>query len=576
MSLLGRFLGGGRNKAYAEGVTHLEEGRFAAAVDCLRVAALGDSGTPSGSLASFHFRQALLREGRRLLRSEQKAAAVPYFAEAVKLWDQYPDLHCLLGAAQGLAGDWDRGLDEARRALRLNPDYAEARLLEAVALQQAERLREAADSLNKLVESGRRVDHWLIAGLTEQGPFTDRTLPGDLAGLLERSLSGQSEKEEVASAVALCRAGKWEDGLERFAALVERRPRYPDYRTRHAAALFQVGRNDQALAEVEAALALNDAYRTAVDLKGLILADTGRLREAAAFLAEADGNLADAKPASTHEAMFAAYLRAVLALLSGRPDSVRDVLGEWPELPRNFARAELLLAAAEDLTGQPAPAHRRLAALAAEWSAEPLYAFLLACAHLAHDRPQDLAGVLGRWPAAGRDETDDRPLYLEALMAVRQGRVPPMPDPAEDDRTDADADSGGKGDPAGERASGGGIDDWAWRLLRARSEFLQGADTRCWATCEALVAEGAASEDLVRLQTRAAVTATGDVPADWSPAPVLPAAVLAPAVHLAVNRDRADDAAGRVASLRRLQPEVLAGYWLDAAFWLQPVRGWIA
>ena len=72
------------------------------------------------------------------------------------------------------------------------------------------------------------------------------------------------------------------------------------------------------------------------------------------------------------------------------------------------------------------------------------------------------------------------------------------------------------------------------------------------------------------------VTATGDVPADWSPAPVLPAAVLAPAVHLAVNRDRADDAAGRVASLRRLQPEVLAGYWLDAAFWLQPVRGWIA
>ena len=88
MSLIGRFLGGGRSKAYAEGVTHLEEGRFAEAVDCLRIAALGKSDTPSGSLASFHFRQALLREGRRLLRSDQKSRAIPFFAEAVKLWEQ--------------------------------------------------------------------------------------------------------------------------------------------------------------------------------------------------------------------------------------------------------------------------------------------------------------------------------------------------------------------------------------------------------------------------------------------------------------------------------------------------------
>ena len=47
-------------------------------------------------------------------------------SEAVKLWDQYPDLHCLVGATRGLTGDWESALLESRRALELNPDYAEA------------------------------------------------------------------------------------------------------------------------------------------------------------------------------------------------------------------------------------------------------------------------------------------------------------------------------------------------------------------------------------------------------------------------------------------------------------------
>ena len=45
----------------------------------------------------------------------------------------------------------------------LNADYVEARLLEAAALQQLQRLQEAAQSLESLLEAGRRTDHWLIA-----------------------------------------------------------------------------------------------------------------------------------------------------------------------------------------------------------------------------------------------------------------------------------------------------------------------------------------------------------------------------------------------------------------------------
>ena len=577
MSLLGRFLGGGRSRAYAEGVTHLEEGRFAEAVECLRVAALGKSDTPSGSLASFHFRQALLREGRRLLRTPDKSLAVPYFAEAVRLWDQYPDLHCLLGAAHGLSGNWGEALAESREALRVNADYAEARLLEAVALHALDRRREAAESLNKLVESGRRVDHWLIAGVAAKGPFTERNVPDDLANLLESSLSGQSEKEEVASAVALCRAGKWEQGLERFALLVQRQPRYPDYRTRHAAALFQTGQNAKALAEVEAALALNENYRTAVDLKGLIMADEGRLKEAADFLQEADVRLQDAKPASSHEALFAAYLRGVLALLTGRAATVRDVLGEWSDLGRNFARAELLLAAAEHLTEQNASCSRRLTALAEEWSAEPIYYFLLACHHHAHGRYQDAAGVLGRWPAGDVAESDTRPLYLEGLLAVSQGRVPAIPTaPTGPDGDGADEGAAATDADAAPGAAKAPIDPAAWTFLAARSEFLQGADTRCWWTCRGLMEQGLATEAILRLQTRAGAVATGEIDAAWEPVPVIPDSCLAATVHLAVNRGRAEQAAAWAAAVRRVHPENLLGYWLDAKFWLDPVRTWIA
>ncbi len=560
MSLLGRFLGSGRSKAYAEGVAHLEEGRYADAVECLRVAALGKSDTPSGSLASFQFRQALLREGRRLLRTTDKSRSIPFFSEAVKLWDQYPDLHCLLGAAHGMSGDWDTALVESRASLRINNDYAEARMLEAVALQSLSREREAAESLNDLVESGRRVDHWLINGLSDKGPFKSDNLPDDLLQLLDRSLSGQSEKEEVASAVALCRAGKWEEGLDRFADLVERRPRYPDYRTRHAAALFQVGENQKALSEVEAALALNESYRTAVDLKGLILAEAGQLHEAAEFLRVADENLQDTKPSSTHEELFAAYLRGVLALMTGRAASVRDVLGEWPDLVRNFARAELLLAAAEHLTDQSAACGHRLTALVDEWSAEPIYFFLLASHHLAERRFQDVAGVLGRWPASGADGPDNRPLYLEGLVALSQGRVPPIPDEM----------GAGKDDP--DQLIAGS----AWGFLRARSEFLQGADTKCWWSCQELCDQGLATEKILQLQTRAAAVATGEINAEWAPGTVIPDSCLPATVHYAVNCGHSAEAAAMVDSYRRVHPESLLGFWLDASFWLDPVRNWIA
>ncbi|MEN8006929.1 MAG: tetratricopeptide repeat protein [Candidatus Krumholzibacteriota bacterium] len=566
MSLWGRILGNRRNRACAEGVSLLEQGRYAEAVDLLRKAALDSSAHPTGSLASFHFRQALVAQGRRHLQAGDNEDAIRYFDEAVEHWDQYPDLHCLLGASRGRDGDWDAALNGARTALRRNPDYAEARLLETVALQKLERLVEAADSLNALVESGRRVEHWLISGLEGKNRFTPQELPDDLEDLLINSLSGHSEKEEVAAAVAQCRAGHWQEGLDRFADLVKKRPRYPDYRTRHSAALFQVGRNTEALAEVDAALALNETYRTAINLKGLILADVGRLREAREFLEAADDAAGRGSQPAAHEELFGAYLRGVLALLSGRPRRVEELLGPWGDLVKNFARAELLLAAAEDLRGSSRACGLRLAGLAEEWTAEPIYFFLLASHHLRERRYEEAAGVLGRWPASSA-EPDRRPLYLEAHLALAQGKAPELPAHSGDHAPE---------DEATEAAEATVPRPEAWEFLTAQGELMKGEGAAAWKACDNLIAGGFLTEPVVVVQVAAAALSPEAVPDAWNPPAVRPESCLPGMVYLSSGEREGGEAADLLEKYHTVHPEQVTLQWLRPAFWFDPVRNWIA
>lgn len=562
MRLLGRLLSSQRSKAYAEGLALLEDGRFGEAIEKLRVAADGKADSLSGSLASFHFRHALVAEGKRLLRLGSAAAALEPLSEAAARWDRYPDLHCYCGTASGLSGDWETALASAKAALRLNPDYPEARLLEALARMNLGQVEEAVRSLNSLVESGRRQDHWLISRLQRDGQYTGADLPTDLSDLLQQVICGESEKEEIRSAVTLCRAGRWQEGLERFHSLVQKRPRYPDYRVRYAASLFQLRRNAEALVEVDAALALNDQYRTAVDLKGLILADSGSLIEAKEFLAGTDAALDQAAAFNAHEELFGAYLRGVLALLTGDLDAVAGFLANWPRLGSSFARAELLLAAADDLRDKTAACRQRLQALVAEWPGEGDYFFLLACHHLQFRNYGEVADLLSRWPADRQQAEDLRPLFLESCLAVCQGRVPSLP---------AEPPAGAANGPALAMAP----ESAAWEFLQARSSFLQGDDDGCWRICRDLQQRIGTTERLLRLQIGSARGA-GPGAAGWTPAGVVPDSCLPEAVFLHHGESRWQEARTLVENHQILHPDCLLSWWLATGFWLDPIRSWIA
>lgn len=574
MSLLGRLLGVD-GKASARGLALLEEGRFDEAAGQFRPLALESAGVPADNLASYHFRQALLGEGRRLLRAGEPARAVPWLAEAASLWPRFADLQFLHGAALLLAGDagLDAALAAARRALRSNPDYVEARLLEAEALRRLDRAREAAAALDTLVESGRRGDHWLLADLAPGAPYAPDAVPADLASRLQRVVGGSSPKEEVAAAVALCRAGRWLEGLERFDDLVARHPRYPDYRTRQAAALFHLGRGDEALAAVDAALALNENYRLAQDLRGLVLVDLLRVREARDHFAAVDrartagGPPGEALPVPAHEQLFGSYLRALTSLLCGDTDGALARLPAGLELGREFARADLLRAATEDLGGRHAACLRRLARLAEQWAAEPLFHHLLVSGLLAAGQVKAAAQHLQRWP--GGAGADARAAYLGRLVRLEQG--PKAGLPASDGEALAAPEAADPA-PTGEPR----VTPEAWRLLSARVALRGGRADAAWAACVELAAAGRVTEPLVAVQTAAAVALGGGPAAGWQPPPVVPVAGLPARVAWLHAQGEGARAEALAQAIGALHPELAVGWWLSVRFWLAPVRAWLA
>lgn len=552
MSLIGKLLGRHEDDPYAQGIALFDAGRYAEAAEALRGAAQKRRRSAAGNLAAFYQLQALTREGRRLLRAGQAAAASPFLAEAVAGWERYPDLHALLGLAQAQAGRWPEALHSATEALRCNPDYVEARLLEAAALRRLGRPREAAACLDKLVESGRRVDHPLIAALSRAGGYDADSLPDDLEARLERLATGPEPGSEVATAVALCRAGRWEEGVENLRALCAARPDYPDYRLKLGAALYQLGRNDEALAELAHALAVRPQYHTAAHLMALVLADQGQFAAAREVLA-AHPAAAGSTAGNPHEALFSAYLSAVLALLGGCPGDALTMLADWEELTLTFPRGELVRAAAEDLLARPDVAGRRLAALAAAWPGDADYQHLQVC-HLL--RTGDLTAaerVLSRWPAVGERDADTRPLLLNTHLTLARGRAAPSP-------------------PDGAAETG----DPAWRFLAVRAFAQRGQWAESLAGASALWREGWRTER-VALVLLGAANAVGEAPADlaterWE---VLPESAVPLLLPLWSRTGRAAEADAVCARHRELHGEDLRWTWLWPPFWLEPVRRWI-
>jgi tetratricopeptide (TPR) repeat protein len=556
MSILHRILGFRTGDAYTEGIALFEQGRFTEAAARLQEAGGLTDHSPRGSLAAFYLRKALVAEGRRLLADGDAGLALRELNDAVQAWPDFPDLHVLYAAAAGLSGDWSLALTGAHEALRRNPDYVEARLVEACALRELGRPREAANALNALLEAGRRITHQLLEDLHRDGGYQPESLPTDLVARL-RDLAGGGDgiKDRLAQAIATCQAGEWESGLAQFAGLAAEQPRFPDIRAKYAAALFQVGRLDEALAEVDAALAVNPRYRTAVTLRGLVLADRGDLAAARTFLADALPRLQGAP--GRHEEIFLAYLRGVLAFLLGEIRECRELLGEWEDLPHQFARAALLLAACDDVEGLPDRCSGRLQELVGIWSADADLTFFFAAQLVRCGQHERAEHVLTRWPGGGATTGDLRPLLLRGRLALARGRAPDLPDPLPMSRA-----------PDQPRTA-------AWRQLAAAAALGDGRPAKTLDICNALLADGTADEETGQLWLHAAVALPCPQPIA-APQPPIPDSWLPSLCWWHRRAGRGREADHLLGCRRAVRPDDPRCWWLSAEFWLGPVRRWIS
>lgn len=244
----------------------------------------------------------------------------------------------------------------------------------------------------------------------------------------------------------------------------------------------------------------------------------------------------------------------------GQPQACGDALRHWDDLARSFARAELLLAAADDLSGHPEGCRRRLATLREIWPSEPDYAYFLALHLLQTGKEKEVAQLLTRWPASPKDGRDQRPLFLEGLLAVRRGRAPAAA-PEEEQPS----------------ATAGSIPQPAWDYLAARAALGVGDAQTSWQTCGQLIAAGWCSEPVLRIRAEAAgrlASQAEQFDAEDLPPVVPQSVVVARSAWLwLVGQD--EQARRLVRCYRTVHPDWPPTHWLWPRFWLDPVRRWL-
>lgn len=189
------------------------------------------------------------------------------------------------GLAYGRAGRADAALPWLREAVRLKPDFAEARLNYGVALSRIDHPHEAAAEIEKAVKQEPDAFAWQMLGRI-------RRQTGDRAGAESAYREALHLSERDPSlwndlGILLGEMGRLDEALAAFERACAEQPSYFDARVNLGRARLQQGHRDEAAREFDAALRLNPrAGAVAYDLaklRGL----QGRYEEAVALLYQA-------------------------------------------------------------------------------------------------------------------------------------------------------------------------------------------------------------------------------------------------------------------------------------------------
>lgn len=550
MSFLDRIFGRHENSDYSAALKFFNEESYEESAKLFR-SVLKHTEGKTGSLSAFYLRQCLLEQGKAALAQKDYVNCCTHFEEAAVRWPSFPDLRFWYGYSLGMAGNWAGGLEEASAALRYNAEYLDARILSACALWELGHREDASVSLNELLDSIKDNNHPVSLLLQDGLPYSPENMPSNLINILTDISFDSKNGNSVESAVASCRSGSWEDGIAIMRRLCDEHPAWPDYKVKLAAALFQVGKNEEAFSEVEQALLLNPKYRTAAHLKALILADNSQFNEALEVI-EAEPQLMSPDKGHPGEELFCCYLAAVLYLLTGRYSEVEPKLASWHDLPATFPMASMLIAAANDLENRNAVSLDGLSKLVSKWPHEANYRHALASVQLRMDLLDAMESNLIKWQSSEiiQNEKKENALLMAGYLSLARGEVLVSEE---------------------EHAQAGPSE--AWTFLYAYSASLSGNWDKVSSLLEQLIVDGQSTERISSLIAKACLSS--GVSGDYNVPVTVPETVLRDTICLMHRTGDSVEANSTLRKMQSVHPDDIRWTWLDPEYWLHPVRRWI-
>jgi tetratricopeptide (TPR) repeat protein len=174
------------------------------------------------------------------------------FQAVLEVHPGFPDVHNKAGLCLAMIGDLEGALREFDEALRIADTYAEAHLNRAIVLQDLGRFREAREDLRRADEIDHQessdfpsdVGHRIAAGHAKLGDlYLVADHPEEAAEQYRKALSIRAHFLDIRGkyAEALMEMGKWDEAQAELEAILEKNPRFTEARLRLGVILLRKG-----------------------------------------------------------------------------------------------------------------------------------------------------------------------------------------------------------------------------------------------------------------------------------------------------------------------------------------------
>jgi tetratricopeptide (TPR) repeat protein len=202
--------------------------------------------------------------GRKHFELGEIDPALEAFAGLLKTRENFADIHYMVGVLFDHKGDLNAAAESLRKAIRLNPQYAEALLALATVYERSgdyDRSRELAERAATVSRGG--------------------------SGSLDVTTRGKLANLQAAVGDAYLEAGERREAIEAYRKALDRCPEFHDIRHRLGMVLREAGLSHQALKEFKRVLRANPGFTHARVQLGLTYYSLGRPLDALAQWEEA-------------------------------------------------------------------------------------------------------------------------------------------------------------------------------------------------------------------------------------------------------------------------------------------------